>query len=263
MGNKTNKDSNIFPNKDSNAFPNKYSNVFSKNLINLIFAMPKDFTIFFKSDNKNEILFRMDVHKIILYALPTSFFSALSESEDNSFILTIPKVSAEVIHAIFCRIYEIKNDIFDTENLEKFFWKYYLQLYLLHRYFCLPDDFYDLCILFYGYQLYMSHQNAVINVKDIIEDIISSEDSENTSEIDTSEIEIINSKNIKISHRLPQNLLVSPEDFDLLLSVIEIIGYDDYHLRIIWLNAPSDYVSRISLDVSDKLLKFVQRLCQK
>ena len=207
----------------------------------------RNFTIHSKEDN-NKISLKTKIHKIILYALQSLFFSEFSDKKYIStshkiilyvlqslifskfgrekYFLTIPKVNAEIPHAILCRIYGIENDILNTENLTKFFWKYYLQLYLLYKYLCYPNNvFDDLCILFYGRQLYESKiQNG-----------------------DT-------------SRKLPQHLLVSPEDFDLLLHVVEIIGYDDYHLSIIWLNAPLDYASRISPIVSNKLLEFVQRL---
>ena len=137
---------------------NKDLNVITKKLLELNFEMPSDVTIFFKDNNdkkNNKILFEMKVHKIILNALPTQYFLELVKSNDNKFTLTVPIVNAKVLHAIFCRIYGIENDIFETKNLEEFFWKNFLQLYLVHRFFCLSDNlFKELCVLFYGQDIY-------------------------------------------------------------------------------------------------------------
>lgn len=93
---------------------------FSKKFIELNFKTPTNFTIFFKEEHNNEILLKIEVHKIILHALCTDFFSELTESDDN-FTLTIPKVNAIVSHAILCRIYKIENGIFRKIFLEIFF----------------------------------------------------------------------------------------------------------------------------------------------
>lgn len=61
---------------------------------------------------------------------------------------------------------------------------------------------------------------------------------------------------------LPRYLEVLPEDFDLLLYVVEIIGYDDHHLAIIGRNRPSDYEYKIPNYLSEKLVEFYNRVCQ-
>lgn len=63
--------------------------------------LPKNFIIFFKEDNKDEISFKIELHKLILSSLPTPFFSEILICEDDNFTLTIPKVNAEV-HILFC-----------------------------------------------------------------------------------------------------------------------------------------------------------------
>lgn len=266
---------------------NKDSDVITKKLVELNFKMPLDVTIFFKEYNKdennedqnnnkedncdenNEILFEMKVHKIILDALPTQYFLELAKNNDDKFTLTIPKVNAEVLHAIFCRIYEIANNIFETNNLEKFFWKYYLQLYLVHRYFCFPNIlFKELCVLFYGHDIY----NANIKPKfyTLSKSIIVNEGiiyRKRTTHLSNRE------KLLQIGYWtntysetddklfLPYHLRISSENFDLLLYVIEIIGYDVHHIAIILANAPSDYTSKISSDLSNELLSFIKNRC--
>lgn len=224
---------------------NKKLDVFSKNLIEHIFKMPKDFMIFFKDDDKDEILFKMEVHKIVLFSLPTPYFSQILQSDGNNFILTIPKVNAEIPYNLLCEIYEIKNNTINSP--EKLFWKYYLQLYLLHRYFCFPNSFFeDLCILFYGYDIY--HSNILLTDKLL------------------KAIPLFFSDNFQKSNEcklcLPRHLKVSEEDFDLLLYVVELIGYDDYSIFIIFMNMPSDYESRMPKHVLDKLFNFSGLFCR-
>lgn len=135
--------------------------------------------------------------------------------------------------------------------LEKFFWKYFLQLYVVHRFFCLPNILFDeLCILFYGGDIYHTNKNKMDKffVSDITSIILDGNqydlltDSRSDKRLISEYWKIYPMSNVNGKLYLPFNLRILPEDFDLLL-------YDEHHLSIMVTNAPSDYTSKISSDV--------------
>lgn len=245
---------------------NKDIDVLTKKLIEINFKANTDLIMLFKQNNK--ILFEMKVHKLILTALPTQYFDELIKGDDDKFTLTIPNVNAEILHAIFCRIYGMENNIFESKNLEELFWKYYLQLHLVHRFFCLPNIlFKDLCVLFYGHELYnekIKPETYIPNYTTIIDDgniyNLVSVPSERQKKLQLQYLaNLFSETDDKLF--LPRHLKILPEDFNLLLCVIEIIGYSRRHYSIILSNAPSDYTSRISANLSNALLEFVRNRC--
>lgn len=108
---------------------------------------PTNVILHFKNEEEMDIMYKMEVHKIILCALCEDYFVSLFKmkknirNNNNTIDIIVPNVEAEIVYKVACEIYGISCDM----NIPK--WEYDLKLCIICNYFLIPLDDHELLFL--------------------------------------------------------------------------------------------------------------------